>query len=173
MNNASVTHLRDRLPVAVNVAINGPKPASRAKAKKLPRQTPRHLANDTQAFQPEVALASIGFQNGAFGSPQDNPDRVAEIQENLAGGRVEQAGQLAIDLLDARVAAGDHELNAAKAVIRFCLSLVAMMPPLSHVSGVPLRPDDRLYMFFDQFLSLLRQQDQQMRDLQSMIHELI
>lgn len=170
MNNASVTNLRDRLPVA----INGTKPNSRAKAKKLPRSASRHLANDIEFEQPVVAVVpSIDFMHGTFGPSYNDQARVSEIRENLVGGRVGAAGQLAIELLDARVAAGDHDLDAARMVIQSCVSLISMMPPLSHVSGVPLRPDDRFYTFFDQFLGLLRQQEQQMRELQSMIHELI
>jgi hypothetical protein len=52
-------------------------------------------------------------------------------------------------------------------------TILAMQPPLSHIGPVPLRPDDRLYACFDQFLDLLRRQDSQILELQMMISELV
>ena len=92
---------------------------------------------------------------------------------NFAEDPIGIAGALAIALLDERVSAGDAELGAVRRVIERCLSLISTMPPLAHVASLPLRPDDRFYQLFDQFLSLLRQQEGQMQELQTMINELI
>jgi hypothetical protein len=154
--------------------VDGALPRQSRKGGKLPLQSSgdqAKAARDTRTPErsaaPPVSAAAVveGVSAGATG--------IRDIKDYLIDGRIGVACRLAMDLLDARVAAGDTELSAAKQVIQHCLWIISAMPPLSHIGSVPLRPDDRLYTLFDHFLSLLRQQESQMQELQTMINELI
>ncbi len=111
---------------------------------------------------------SVDFQINAV-----NFDDAAQRQNDFADANIGLGCERALQLLDSRIAAGDTGLLPVQSVVRRCLALLSAMPPLSHVGSLPLRPDDRLYECFDQFLSLLRQQECQMQELQTMINELI
>jgi hypothetical protein len=124
------------------------------------------------AAHPEDRSDLVDFYDS---SDQVNFDMLPRdaIPNRVAGASISAGCELALELLDRRISAGDSGLLAVKSVVQRCRSLLAAMPPLSHVDSVPLRPDDRLYQCFDQFLSLLRQQETQMQELQAMINELI
>lgn len=100
-------------------------------------------------------------------------NHIPDSQSHLVDGRFGHACALVTEYLDKRIASGDLDLLAVKLVIQRCQTLVSEMPPLFHMTSVPLRADDRLYALFDQILGLLRQQESQMQELQMMINELI
>ena len=121
-------------------------------------------ARSKQGFELPEAQRKVNFETVAY-----KTEAALERPDDPIG----DACNFALHLLDRRILNGDAELLTVKCVVQRCLSLLSAMPPLSHVDTVPLRPDDRLYECFDQFLSLLRQQDNQMLELQTMINELI
>lgn len=104
--------------------------------------------------------------------PRD-ADLPLAVRARLEEQRLDQATRLVADLLEQRVAAGDKELGAARMLLDHYYAIVSSLPPLGHVDGIPLRPSDALYRCFDQFLDMMRQQDGQIRELMSIIDELI
>jgi len=169
MNDAPVPRSDVRFPTIVNGVHPRPsrklgKPAVQSSGR--PAKAARDIEPLERSAAPLISAPVVeGVSAGATG--------LRDIKDHLVDGRIDVACQLAMDLLDARVAAGDAELSMAKQVVQHCLWIISAMPPLSHIGSVPLRPDDRLYTLFDHFLSLLRQQEGQMQELQTMINELI
>jgi hypothetical protein len=100
-------------------------------------------------------------------------DAINTVRALVRNHLIEEAGRYVGSLLDDRIQAGDHQLQAVGLLLQHYQTILAMQPPLSHIGPVPLQPDDRLYACFDQFLDLLRRQDSQMLELQMMISELI
>jgi hypothetical protein len=151
------------------VPITGAEPHSERNG--VPRRAPKRrvqAARPTQRFGAVDLHATVeNMDFDIVATPDDS------VITRLAGDQIGVGCDLALELLDRRIAGGDTELLAVKCVVERCLSLISAMPPLSHVDSVPLRPDDRLYEFFDQFLSLLRRQESQMQALQTIINELI
>jgi hypothetical protein len=141
---------------AGNVVAPPPRSSRRRGVASRPKFDPPNLTGTSQNI--DLAIILDRFESATRSRPAES--------------HIGAGGERALELLDRRIAGGDTELLPVKDVVRRCLSLISAMPPLSHVDSAPLRPDDRLYEFFDQFLSLLRQQESQMQDLQTMINEL-
>ena len=91
------------------------------------------------------------------------------IQDHL----LEDAHEAVAALLDHRIATGDADLRAASLLLQHYQTVLSRLPPLAHVGSVTLRPSDQLYNCFDQFVDLLRQQNQQIAELQAIIAELL
>jgi hypothetical protein len=164
MDDAFINDPGDCIPAP----ITGTRPRARGDAARLSSKRRAEVPRDREPFDTSGSIADL------------NPEMTSgigigihEIPRTFAEDHIGVACELAMDLLDRRVAAGDTELVAVKCVVERCLSVISAMPPLSHVSSLPLRPDDRFYELFDQCLSLLRQQETQMQELQTMINELI
>jgi hypothetical protein len=87
--------------------------------------------------------------------------------------RLDEAYRVVMTLLEQRIAAGDSELGAASLLLQHYDIILSRQPPLSHIGALPLRPSDRLYACFDQFIDLIRQQQSQVSELQAIIAELI
>ena len=97
----------------------------------------------------------------------------ARVRAYLAEQRLGMANQLALDVLDDRLAIDDDDgLRAVRLLLQHYMLLVAQMEPLAHLGCAPLRPDDRLYQCFNQFVALLHQQDSQIRELTAIVAEL-
>lgn len=96
-----------------------------------------------------------------------------EVRTLIRGHRLDAANRVVMTLLDQRIAAGDGELYAAAMLLQHYYVVLSRQPPLSHVGTLPLRPNDRLYACFDQFIDLIRQQQSQVSELQAIIAELL
>jgi hypothetical protein len=156
----------------VSITEAGPHPAR--KPTLSPRRSSRRQAAASRSKQRvEMPVLQDSGEPMVFEIAPFEVDNAVERQPDRSDDHIGAACEHALDLLDRRIIGGDSELLPVKAVVQRCLSVISAMPPLSHVDSVPLRPDDRLYECFDQFLSLLRQQESQMLELQTMINELI
>jgi hypothetical protein len=98
--------------------------------------------------------------------------RDIELRNLIRENRLGEAGLLVLTLIDKRIAAGDSELATALTLLRHYEFIISQLPPLWHVGAVPLRPDERLYTCFDQFIELIRLQQHQIGELQAMISEI-
>jgi hypothetical protein len=96
-----------------------------------------------------------------------------EVRSLIREHRLDEANRVVLTMLDERIAAGDGELSAASMLLQHYDVVLSRQPPLSHIGAMPLRPNDRLYACFDQFIDLIRQQQSQVSELQAIIAELI
>jgi hypothetical protein len=171
MDDTFISAPGERTPVT----ITGREPHSTGNGAAPPRR--RSLRRKSVASRQKQQFDALVFDDPVehldFGIACQNRDDFIERVNQVADDDIGFGCEVALELLDRRIADGDSELLAVKNAVQRCLSLLSAMPPLSHVDSAPLRPDDRLYEFFDQFLSLLRQQESQMQELQTMINELI
>ncbi len=170
MNDASI---RQQKKGRVPGAINGAQSRSIGSSKKPGRRLSTDQADPASEKLLPISIESPAVLANALKDSLSSPSPHRQLIEHFADGRLEPACEMVMELLTKRISSGDVDLIAAKLLLEACVSLISTMPPLSHVSTLPLRPDDRLYSFFDQFLSLLRQQEIQMQQLQMMISELI
>ncbi len=115
--------------------------------------TIREKRTDAEAAAPEVPAADIR----------------ALIQQS----RLDEAHQAVMTLLDRRIVAGDHALIGVALLAQFYQVLVSSQPPLSYPGAEPLRPNDKLYQCFDQFIDLIRRQESQIVELRAIVEELL
>jgi hypothetical protein len=97
----------------------------------------------------------------------------AVIRTLLLEKSLEGPSSAASALLDQRIAAGDAELRSVSLILQHYETVLSRLPPLAHNGTLPLSPSDELYACFDQFIDLLRQQDQQIAELQAILAEII
>jgi hypothetical protein len=95
------------------------------------------------------------------------------VRALLAEQRLERATAFALDLLNQRIDVGDGALDAVRLVLEHYVMIVAQLAPLAHLGCAPLRPDDRLYRCFSEFVEMVHRQDGQIRELQSIIAEMV
>lgn len=95
------------------------------------------------------------------------------VRALLAERRLEMATGFVLDLLQQRISVGDRALDAVRLVLQHYVTIVSQSVPLSHLGCAPLRPDDRLYQCFSEFVDMLHRQDGQIRELQAIIAELV
>lgn len=107
-------------------------------------------------------------------SPQAPADDACDaVRALLAEQRLERATSFALDLLNQRIDVGDGALDAVRLVLEHYAMIVAQLAPLAHLGCAPLRPDDRLYRCFSEFVDMVHRQDGQIRELQSIIAEMV
>jgi hypothetical protein len=111
--------------------------------------------------------------NATSQSSQQDRNVQEDVRTLIRDHRVDAANGLVMTLLDQRIAAGDTDLRAASLLLQHYEIMLSRIPPLSHVGAIPLRPNDYLYACFDQFIDLIRQQQNQISELQAIIAELI
>jgi hypothetical protein len=170
MDDAFIGTAGQRIPVTISEA----EQHSARNVALAPRRSSRRRAAASRSKQHfEMPELHGSVENTIFETVPYKPDSAVEHPTFLSDHHIGAACDFALELLDRRILSGDTELSTVKCVVQRCLSLISAMPPLSLVDRVPLRPDDRLYECFDQFLSLLRRQESQMLELQTMINELI
>jgi hypothetical protein len=99
--------------------------------------------------------------------------RATAMRTLLAERSLEEPSRMALALLDRRISAGDSELREVSLLLQYYETILSCLPPLAHNSTLPLRPSDELYAFFDQLIDLLRQQGQQIAEMNSILAELI
>jgi hypothetical protein len=134
------------------------------------RRTGTSRAAAEQLGERRAEAPPADWPGGIVAPDADAIDTVKELVRNHL---IEEANRYVGSLLDDRIKAGDSQLQAVALLLQHYHTILAMQPPLSHIGPVPLRPDDRLYACFDQFLDLLRRQDSQILELQMMISELV
>jgi len=100
-------------------------------------------------------------------------DIADEVRRLIRDHRLDEANRIVARLLDRRIADGDSDLGAASMLLQHYDIILSRQPPLSHIGAVPLRPNESLYACFDQFIDLIRQQQNQVSELQAIIAELI
>jgi hypothetical protein len=91
------------------------------------------------------------------------------IRSNL----LDDANQVVLTLLRARIASGDTDLAAVELLLQHYRLLIARHPPLSHIETMPLHPNGHLYECFDRFIDLIGQQSRQIGEMSLIISELI
>jgi hypothetical protein len=107
---------------------------------------------------PEAPIAATSF----------NRMRTLVLENSL-----DEAASVAAALLQQRIAAGDVELASVGLLLQHYETVLYRLPPLGHTEMVALRPSEELYACFDQFVDLLRQQGQQIAELQAILSEMI
>ncbi len=100
-------------------------------------------------------------------------DIADDVRGLIRDHRLDVANRIVAGLLDQRIADGDSALGAVSMLLQHYDIILSRQPPLSHIGAVPLRPNESLYACFDKFIDLIRQQQNQVSELQAIIAELI
>lgn len=95
---------------------------------------------------------------------------IEQCRDLVARGRLAEAGALLLPLLQREES---PMLAAAATLIAAHMAHLATLPPLLAIGRHPLRIDERGPAMFHDLLSLLSQQDTQIRELQATLGELI
>ena len=115
----------------------------------------------------EVLSASSALRSLRTTVPSD------AVRDMLGQQRIDMATGFVLDLLDQRIAAGDGALDAVRLVLQHYVMIVSQSVPLAHLGCAPLRPDDRLYQCFAEFVETLHRQESQIRELTAIVAELV
>ena len=90
-------------------------------------------------------------------------ERLARVASLLAHGQASLVSQSLLPALDLRAAGGDRECELAAAALRLALASGApTLPPAP-------RPEDALSAALDRLVALVKRQEEQIRDLQSLL----
>ncbi len=112
-------------------------------------------------------------EQAALAEPDPAEVPMADVRSLIQESRLDEAHQAVMSLLDKRIVAGDEELIGVALLAQFYQVLISGQPPLSYPGSAPLRPNDKLYQCFDQFIDLIRQQESQIAELRSIVAELV
>ena len=95
------------------------------------------------------------------------------VEDGLANGDIGAVTVLALDLLERRTVEGDPWAPTLHVLLSACHEALGRIGPLDEIARQPIAYDDRLAALFEQIVTLLRQQDTQMRELQSLVNDLL
>jgi hypothetical protein len=131
----------------------------------LLQRLPNHTGESPDGLDP-------GSHHGPV-APTSSTNAADRLRRLIQDHLLEDAHEAVGVLLDRRIAAGDADLHAVSLLLQHYQVVLSRLPPLAHIGSVPLRPSDQLYACFDQFIDLLRQQNQQIMEMQGMLAELL
>jgi hypothetical protein len=98
---------------------------------------------------------------------------VESLRDWLREQQLDVATQMILERLDKRIARGDAELQAVRLLLHHYSTIISRLVPMAHLGCAPLRPDDRLYECFAEFVDLLHRQQNQIREMEAIITELV
>jgi hypothetical protein len=122
---------------------------------------------------PDITANVAPHQTADRSGTAEPGNLTAQVRASLENQRLEHATALVLAWAERRIRSGDEDARAIEQLLRHYILLVCRMPPLAHLEREPLRPDDRLYECFDDIVTLLHRQDQQINTLLAMLAELV